>query len=102
MKNIMPWLMIGGVAYAAYWYLTNYGPGGKVGPTYWDMWFGNGFGGVSPAAVAGGPQLVTSAELAAAQQAGGSVWDSYRMNTAGVTTQALTDAGINPLGYYLG
>lgn len=58
-------LVIGGVAYGAYWYLTNYGPAGPVtvpgGPgSYWAQWFG-GSGNVAGAL----PMTATQGALAA-------------------------------------
>lgn len=48
MSGMMNLVLIAGGAYGAYWYITNYGPGGsvknaagaKIGPSWWDSWFG--------------------------------------------------------------
>lgn len=41
--TIVTVLMVGGLAYGVYWYLTTYGPNGPVatvgGPSFWDQWF---------------------------------------------------------------
>ena len=47
-SNMIMYLVIGAGAFAAYWYVTHYGPNGasfdaagnKIQPTYWDGWFG--------------------------------------------------------------
>lgn len=44
-KNIILWASVAGGAALAYWYITHYGPHGKLtdvgGPSYWDTWFGS-------------------------------------------------------------
>lgn len=43
--DMITYLLIGGGVYALYWYVSNYGPAGKVAVSggkgsYWDSWFG--------------------------------------------------------------
>lgn len=77
MGDMMPVLLIGGGAFAAYWYATNYGPSGsvtnaagvKVAPSWWDQWFGAvtpATAGAAPASGAAGTTVGTASAGAGA------------------------------------
>ena len=58
-KDMMKYLVIGGGIFAAYWYITHFGPNGSVSEgavSWWDTWFGSGV----PAPVPGNTTVVVN------------------------------------------
>lgn len=75
-NDIIKYVAIAGGAYALYWYLTNYGPGGAVSAgsvSWWSTWFGGTV--AAPATTtgsgtgSGAPAQTAAQKLAAAQAA---------------------------------
>ena len=107
-NDILKYALIGGGAYALYWYVTNYGPQGsvnnaagqKVLPSYWDTWFGTtatttSSGAASGAGSGGGSGTLTPAQQLAAAQAAcvsPNIWNNSTA-TCGPPVQVNKDPG---------
>lgn len=121
--DMMPVLLIGGGAFAAYWYATNYGPSGavmnaagvKVASSWWDGWFGataaastttgaaptgtavgTPVGTASAGAATGAPPSVTISNATGASSTSFKVGDTVKVSVQGPpNTQVTYNGAVN-------
>lgn len=92
-KDMIMYASIAGGAYLAYWYLTNYGPGGPVSASvlsYWDTWFG-GQTAVAPAPQQAAPAPAPGVAVPAPGNTGTSL-PPAPASTAGLRAQLVAAA----------